>query len=39
MFAALLFNQQLNNLKSLLFWESPQKTCLATLCLSVGSNG
>jgi len=30
MFAALLFNQQLNNLNSLLFWESHKKSRLAT---------
>jgi hypothetical protein len=30
MFAALLFSQQLNNLKSLLFWESHKKSRLAT---------
>ena len=39
MFAALLFSQQLNNLKSLLFWESHKKSRLATSRLGVGQNG
>lgn len=39
MFTALLFSQQLNNLNSLLLWESHKKSRLATSRLGVGQNG